>query len=197
MNRFDELNRMVENAVELGTAKEFEAVWPDVERWGQAILTSEIEFKNETLPLQIEQVKKKVEFVEKRRESLLSDLEKTKQAIVDGWNRFYHWATFIFWVLVLIGETLAFPYIYRDVFDMPLLVGFGFCALFPAASLFVKGIFYGDLSEQGKRLFRKVLSAIWAIKYADIRPLFPDCPWHRSGQPASDERSIALGIITG
>jgi hypothetical protein len=43
---------------------------------------------------------------------------------------------------------------------MPLLVGFGFCALFPAASLFVKGIVYGDLRyERISNLTKTVASS--------------------------------------
>jgi len=164
MNLHDnELQHLVESYVERGVAEGFEQVWPDAERRVRAILGTRVAFRNETLPRQIEQAKRKVESGEKCHEGFREDLAKVKQSMLDGWSGVYYWATLILWILITGGEMLAFPVVYRDVFDMPLNVGSLFCFVFPAASLFVKGVLYKDLSERWKRLFRRIRFGLWGI----------------------------------
>ena len=161
MNLHDnELQHLVESYVERGVAEGFEQVWPDTERMVRAILEMRVAFRNETLPRQIEQAKRKMDSTKKWHEGFKEDLIKVKQAMLDGWSEIYYWATLILWIFITGGETLAFPFLYRDVFDMPLLVGFGFCAIFPALSFIVKGVFYKDLSERWKCLFRRILVGV-------------------------------------
>lgn len=159
----DRWKTIADDYVEPGIVQGFDKVWPDCEHRVRAELEHESAVAQTKLPRQIEQAEKEVRWHEKFDDYLREELMKAKRVMIDRWSKFYCWATFIFWWSVAIGEMFAFPVIYRDIFDLPLSIGWALSPLFPAASLFVKFIKYEDLSEKEKCRFRTVIFWIWVI----------------------------------
>ena len=131
----------------------FEAVWGELSLWLENELLTKVESAKENLERLFEQTEKEVAYWDREINLLQGELTHANQVLREGWSPFNKWLTFVLFWLVLMGETLSFPFIYRDVFDMPLIVGFGFAALFPGASIFIKGTVYSNLSERSRQRF--------------------------------------------
>jgi hypothetical protein len=150
--------------IERGLRVGFEELWPECEQYLRTVLQRLKAEVLSRLPRKIQQAEQKVSTLERHRAYVLEKLNETKAALLEGWSPFYYWLTLVFWGAVTLGDAGVFPLIYQDAFGLPWKVGLAFAAVFPAVSLIIaKGSFYGDLSEWGKRRFRKIVHGVVLI----------------------------------
>jgi len=156
------IQEVVAEYVPTGVDRGVDGVWPDVECRVRSLAEEEVEFRNATLPLQIEQAHTKVKVIEEHRENLLAERNRIRMAQIDGEGKFSWWSTKVGWGALVLAELVLFPWVLQEALGLPIYSGILYGFVFYAISLVAKGYYTALNASDRERFFKLLVNAVKA-----------------------------------
>jgi hypothetical protein len=159
---YHRIQEIVAGFVPIGVERGVDVVSPDLERRVRLLAEEEVQFRNATLPIQIEQAYAKVKAIEEHRENLLAERNRIRMAQIDGEGKFSWWSTKIGWGALVLAELVLFPWVLQEALGFPIYSGILYGFVFFAISLVAKGFYTSLNASDRERFFRFLVNAVKA-----------------------------------